>query len=62
MNLTRFTDAIDLWTERRARGIARGSSRRGWLKTLGAALVGGAVLPLLPVARAQAGQRGARRH
>ncbi|MCP5183674.1 MAG: methylamine dehydrogenase (amicyanin) light chain [Pseudomonadales bacterium] len=38
--------------ERMTRGLARRSSRRGFLGTLGAVLVGTAALPLLPVARA----------
>lgn len=38
--------------EKSARTIAQRSSRRGILKTLGGGLVGGALIPLLPVARA----------
>ena len=45
---------FDKWFERSSRMVARRSSRRGMLKALGAALTGGAMLPLLPVARAQA--------
>ena len=41
--------------EQAARGLARRSSRRGFLGTLGALLSGTAMLPLLPVARASAG-------
>ncbi|MCC7412348.1 MAG: methylamine dehydrogenase (amicyanin) light chain [Gammaproteobacteria bacterium] len=40
-----------LW-ERSARSLARQSSRRGFIARFGAVLVGGAALPLLPVARA----------
>lgn len=45
---------IDLWTTRLARELARRTSRRGLLATAGAALVGTAALPLLPIARAGA--------
>lgn len=45
---------LDKLTEQTVRGLARRSSRRGWLKTLGGALAGFAAMPLLPVARAQA--------
>jgi len=44
----RWLDAI---TEDSSRALARLSSRRSVLGALGAALVGGAALPLLPVAR-----------
>ncbi len=44
---------LDGLAERTARGLARRSSRRSWLRAFGAALVGGAAMPLLPVARAQ---------
>ena len=44
---------LDKLTERSARGLARRSSRRGWLKALGGVLAGCAAMPLLPVARAQ---------
>src|SRR5262249_50472826 len=43
---------IDRVVERSARGLARRTSRRGFLSRLGTMLVGGAALPLLPVARA----------
>jgi methylamine dehydrogenase light chain len=43
---------LDRWTEAVARGLARRVPRRSMLRGLGAILVGGAVLPLLPVARA----------
>ena len=48
------TAKLDRLTERTARGLARRSSRRSWLKGMGAALAGAAAMPLLPVARAQA--------
>ena len=47
---------FDRFFEKSARGVAQRSSRRGLLKALGAALVGGAAIPLLPVARAAEGQ------
>ena len=43
---------IDRLVERGARGLAQRTSRRSFLARLGSALVGGATLPLLPVARA----------
>jgi methylamine dehydrogenase light chain len=43
---------IDRLVERGARDLARRTSRRRFLARLGTALVGGATLPLLPVARA----------
>ncbi|MFT6899498.1 MAG: methylamine dehydrogenase light chain [Paraglaciecola sp.] len=43
---------LDKLFEKSARSIAQTSSRRGLLKSLGAVLVGGAAIPLLPVARA----------
>ncbi len=43
---------IDQLFEKSARTVAQRSSRRGLLKGLGAALVGAASIPLLPVARA----------
>jgi len=45
---------LDRVVERGARGLARRTSRRSFLTRLGTALVGGASLPLLPVARAMA--------
>ncbi len=44
---------LDRLTERTVRRLARRSSRRGWLKAMGAALAGAAAMPLLPVARGQ---------
>jgi methylamine dehydrogenase light chain len=52
------TRRIDDWSERVARGLARRLSRRGLLARLGAALAGGAALPLLPVARLARAQTG----
>jgi methylamine dehydrogenase light chain len=43
---------IDRLFEQRTRDLAQRSSRRGLLKGLGGLLVGGATIPLLPVARA----------
>ncbi|MGQ0698247.1 MAG: methylamine dehydrogenase light chain [Panacagrimonas sp.] len=43
---------FDLFGERHVRRLARLTSRRGVLKELGGLLVGGAAIPLLPVARA----------
>ena len=42
---------LDRLVERSARGVARRTSRRSFLTRLGTLLVGGAALPLLPVAR-----------
>ncbi len=47
---------FDKLTERLARGVARRTSRRGWLSLFGAGLVGSVSLPLLPVARASEAQ------
>jgi len=44
--------SLDRFVERLARGLARRTSRRSVLARAGAALVGGAAFPLLPVARA----------
>ncbi len=49
---------IDSWMERRARRLYRRTSRRSLLGRLGAWLVGGAILPLLPVARGVAQEGG----
>lgn len=46
---------LDKLFEKSARRVAQNSSRRGMLKALGAAMVGGATIPLLPVARAADG-------
>ena len=48
-------NVFDRWIEGRARRVAQQSSRRGWLRGLGTLLVGGASIPLLPVARAAEG-------
>jgi methylamine dehydrogenase light chain len=48
---------VDRWLEGRARELARRTSRRSFLARLGTVLVGGAALPLLPVARAGAEPR-----
>ena len=45
---------IDDWFGDLTRGVARRTSRRGFLAGLGAALVGGGVTPLLPISRASA--------
>ena len=46
-----MTTGIDGLLERWARRLARTSDRRGFLARVGALLVGGAALPLLPIAR-----------
>lgn len=48
---------LDGFWEENARALARRVSRRSFLARLGTALVGGAVLPLLPVARARGAGR-----
>ena len=48
---------LDKWFEQGTRDLAQRSSRRGMLKGLGSLLVGGAAIPLLPVARAQGAER-----
>ena len=50
---------LDQVTEQYSRRVARHSSRRGFLGGLGAVLMGTAAIPLLPVARADAGARAA---
>ena len=50
--------SLDRLFERLTRGVARKTSRRSFLATLGGALVGGAVIPALPVARASSGGEG----
>jgi methylamine dehydrogenase light chain len=49
--VTRERGPVDRWVEQGARALARRTSRRSFLARLGAALVGTAGLPLLPVAR-----------
>ncbi|MEB2285715.1 MAG: methylamine dehydrogenase (amicyanin) light chain [Polyangiaceae bacterium UTPRO1] len=51
---------LDALLERYARRLARRSDRRGFLAALGAFVVGGAALPLLPIARGFAGDGGAK--
>jgi methylamine dehydrogenase light chain len=48
---------VDRWMAGLARRLARRSSRRGFLAGLGTLLVGGAGVPLLPVARGWAQER-----
>ena len=52
--MTAKRNGMDAVIERAARGIARRTSRRSFLARLGAALVGGMALPLLPVSRVSA--------
>lgn len=47
---------LDLLTEKTSRGVARHTSRRSFLGSFGATLVGAAALPVLPVARADAAE------
>lgn len=47
---------LDRLFEKSARRIAQNSPRRGALKKIGGMLVGGAAIPLLPVARASAAE------
>lgn len=53
-------NVFDKVVERHSRRLAQRSSRRGLLKGLGAMLVGGASIPLLPVARAAEGKGAGR--
>jgi methylamine dehydrogenase light chain len=46
---------LDHLTEKSARAIAKRTSRRSFLGSLGVSLVGAAALPLLPIARGSAG-------
>ncbi|MDH3212717.1 MAG: hypothetical protein OEM05_09555 [Myxococcales bacterium] len=48
---------IDRWFTQSARWLARRTSRRSFLTRVGTLLVGGAALPLLPVARASSPSR-----
>tara|TARA_R110000868_G_scaffold3471_3_gene22275 strand:- start:6765 stop:7271 length:507 start_codon:yes stop_codon:yes gene_type:complete len=45
---------LDQWFENRTREIARGTSRRGFLASASALMMGAAAVPLLPVARVSA--------
>jgi methylamine dehydrogenase light chain len=45
---------LDQWFEQSTRRIARGTSRRGFLATASAAVLGVAAVPLLPVGRVRA--------
>ena len=47
-----MSSVLDRWFERVTRGLARRSGRRSFLARVGLGLVGGATVPLLPVARA----------
>lgn len=49
--MRRLLDAIDRWMERRLRRTAHVHGRRSMIARLGVALVGGAVLPMLPFDR-----------
>jgi methylamine dehydrogenase light chain len=49
--------AIDRWVTDLTRGVARRSSRRSFLARVAAVVVGGATVPLLPVARAYGAPR-----
>jgi methylamine dehydrogenase light chain len=51
---------LDALIERIARGVARRTSRRRFLGSIGAALFGAAVVPLLPVARGESPPPGHR--
>ena len=49
--------AIDRWFTQLTRGVARRSSRRSFMAQVAGLLVGGAAVPLLPVARAEGATR-----
>ena len=49
--------SLDALSERFSRRLARRTSRRSFLFKVGVALIGGAALPTLPVARGEAGAR-----
>lgn len=49
-------NGIDRWFTRTARGVARRTSRRGFLARVASLLVGASALPLLPIARGQTGR------
>jgi methylamine dehydrogenase light chain len=49
---------LDKLTEKLARSVARGTSRRSMLAAIGGAITGAAVLPVLPVSRAAASSGG----
>lgn len=49
---------LDHISERATRRVAQHTSRRGFLGQLGTLIAGGASIPLLPVARASAGEQG----
>lgn len=51
---------FDRLTQKTARSIAQRTSRRSFLATLGASVIGASTLPLLPVARASSGADSAR--
>src|ERR1700730_15000996 len=51
---------LDSLTEGSARSLAKRTSRRGFIGTLGAILVGTSTLPLLPVARGASPPEGGR--
>ena len=48
---------LDKFSENSARSVARQSSRRGFIARVGTLMLGGAAIPLLPVARASGDER-----
>jgi len=56
MAIDRTWKLLDRWLENGSRQMARRTSRRGFLARVGTVLVGGATLPLLPVARIAAAE------